>query len=226
MGCIQSKPRTRKGLHTQQEEFIVNNNKASRDPSTSSHPPQARPSPTPPTSYNDQHPSSSSPHSPPTSLHSSHPLPYLEGLGSLSEVWSMPQQWDKYKQYLATISEGEDSEGQPLSMVRYATFLEMYARLDMEYRRGEGRERLIQLVKEIAEHEEQFLGRERCLKCVDAGMRKEVLERVKNVKNGSEEAGPRVFILIYPRVVDRLGEMLGNYQNTLLEEEGEVTKKR
>ena len=136
----------------------------------------------------------------------------------------MPQQWDKFKEYLATISEGEDSDGQPLSMVRYATFLEIYARLDMEYKRGEGRDRLERLVKQIAEHKEGFLDRERCLKCVDGGMRKEVLERVKNVNNGSQEAGPRVFILIYPRVVDRLGEMLGNYQNSIMEEE--VKEKR
>ena len=131
----------------------------------------------------------------------------------------MPKQWDKFNQYLDTIGEGEDSDGQPLSMVRYAIFLEMYARLDMEYRRGVGRERLVQLVMEIVEHDEQFLGRERCLKCIDGGIRREVLENVRNVKTGNEEAGPRVFILIYPRVVDKLGEMLGNYQNMLLGEE-------
>ena len=131
----------------------------------------------------------------------------------------MPQQWDKFKQYLDTIREGEDSDGQPLNMVRYAIFLEMYARLDMEYRRGVGRERLVQLVMEMVEHDEQFLGRERYLKCIDGGIRREVLENVKNVKTGNEEAGPRVFILIYPRVVDKLGEMLGNYQNVLLGEE-------
>merc|ERR1719427_1063065 len=103
MGCIQSKPRPRKGLHAQQEEFVGNNNKASHGPSCD--PPQARSSPMPPLNSNDQQTSSSSRHSPPSSHRSSHPIPYLEGLGSLSEVWSMPQQWDKFKQYLATISE-------------------------------------------------------------------------------------------------------------------------
>ena len=125
------------------------------------------------------------------------------------------------KAILATISirEGEESDGKPLTMERYAIFLEMNTRLDMEYRRGEGRERLVQLVMEIVEHDEQFLGRERCLKCIDGGIRREVLENVKNVKTGNEEAGPRVFILIYPRVVDKLGEMLGNYQNMLMREQ-------
>jgi len=160
--------------------------------------------------------SSSSRHSPPSSRPFSHSLPALDGLGSLSEVWSIAKLWNKFKQYLDTIKEGEDSEGQPLTMARYAIFLEMYARLDMEYRRGERGERMVQLVKEMVEHEEQFLGRERCLKCIDSGVRRKVLENVKHVEGGSEEAGPVVFILVYPRVVDKLGEMLGNYQNMIM----------
>ena len=131
-------------------------------------------------------------------------------------MWSLPQQWDKYKQYLATIREGEDSEGQPLTMVRYAMFLEMYARLDMEYRRGAGKDKLMQMMKEIADHREGFIDMVRCLKCVDSGMRKEVLERIKNVKHGNDKPGPKVITLLYPRVVDRLGEMLGSYQNMLI----------
>ena len=54
------------------------------------------------------------------------------------------------------------------------------------------------------------------MKCVDSGMRKQVLERIKNVKDGKDEPGPKVFTLLYPRVVDRLGEMLGNYQNMII----------
>ena len=74
----------------------------------------------------------------------------------------------------------------------------------------------MQMVEETADHREGFLDRERCLKCVDSGMRKEVLEWIKNVKHGKDEPGPKVFILIYTRVVDRLGEMLGSYQNMLI----------
>ena len=131
-------------------------------------------------------------------------------------MWSLPQQWDNYKQFLTTIRDGEDSEGQPLTMVRYAVFLEMYARLDMEYRREAGKDKLMQMMKEIANNREGFLDRERCLKCVDSGMRKEVLERIKNVKNGNDEPGPKVFTLMYPKVVDRLGEILGNYHNMII----------
>ena len=132
-------------------------------------------------------------------------------------MWSLPQQWEKYKQYLATISEGEDGDGRPITMDRYATFLELYARLDMEYKRGGGKEKMVEIVlQEIVEHREGFLDRERGLRCVDSGMRKEVRRRIENVRSGREEPGPQVFILIYPRVVDRLGEMLGNYQNMLI----------
>ena len=137
----------------------------------------------------------------------------------------MPEQWAQFKDYLATLNEGEDSEGNPLSMVRYATFLELYARLDLEYNSGAHTDRLLQMVDEIAEHDEQFLGRERCLRCVDSGMRREVLNNIKMTKAGSEKAGPTVFILIYPRVVEKLEEMLGNYQNMLIEEDQKKKKK-
>ena len=138
----------------------------------------------------------------------------------------MAKQWDRFKQYLATISEGEDSDGQPLGMERYAIFLELYAKLDMEYNNGAEKAKLVRLIEEMADHEEEFLGRERCLRCVDSAMRREVLNNVKMAKAGSDNAGPIVFMLIYPRVVDKLGEMLGNYQNMLLEEEGVKKKKR
>ena len=42
---------------------------------------------------------------------------------------------------------------------RYATWLELYARLDAEERAGVGRERLAQLTIGILEHEEGFLDR-------------------------------------------------------------------
>ena len=126
---------------------------------------------------------------------------------------------------MASLNEGEDSEGNPLSMVRYATFLDLYARLDLEYNSGAHRDRLVQLVDEIAEHEEQFLGRERCLRCIDSGMRREVLNNIKMAKASSEKAGPTVFILIYPRVVEKLEEILGNYQNMLMEEDQKKKKK-
>ena len=64
---------------------------------------------------------------------------------------------------------------------RYATWLELYARLDAEERAGAGRERLAALTKGMMEHEEGFLDRYRCLSCWDGGMRAAALDR--------EEAG-------------------------------------
>ena len=86
---------------------------------------------------------------------------------------------------------------------RYATWLELYARLDAEERAGVGRERLAQLTIGILEHEEGFLDRwvaiekhitplvfidteshhqshvfrYRCLSCWDGGMRSAALDR-------------------------------------------------
>merc|ERR1711874_21381 len=211
------------GLFTQQRDLVGNNNKVCY------HSPKKEPSPPPscsrmPSSEHHNH-APPSRHSPPASPSSQH-IPLLEGLGSLEEVWSMGKQWDRFKQYLATTSEGEDSEGKPLSMERYAIFLELYALLDKEYREGGDKARLVEMVNEIAEHEEEFMGRERCLRCVDSGARREVLANIKSVKAGKAEAGPSVFILIYPKIVDKLGELLGNYQNMLLEQQQGKVKNR
>lgn len=200
----------KKGLFTQQKEFVQ---KACHGSSLD--PPEDMPS------FSSKNPVPSR-HSPPASRPSSHHVNTLEGMGNLNEVFSMAKQWEQFKQYLATFSEGEDSDGQPLTMVRYANFLEMFARLDTEHKMGQGKERIVQMVMEIADSKEQFLGRERCLQCIDSGVRREVLNNIKNVRSGNADAGPNVFILIYPRVVDKLGEMLGNYQNRILEEEAIV----
>ena len=53
-----------------------------------------------------------------------------------------------------------------------------------------------------------------------------MLNNIKMARTGNEKAGPTVFILIYSRVEDRLGEMLGNYQSMLLEEERVKKEKR
>ena len=56
--------------------------------------------------------------------------PSFKGIGLLSEIWRSGSDWAKFKSYLSSISKGEDIDGEPLSMDRYAIFLEMYARLD------------------------------------------------------------------------------------------------
>jgi len=222
MGCAQSKDMRREGLLTQQEELVGNNNQACHSPKNDPQPTTS----TMPSTQSPALPSSPSRHSPPVTRPSSQHLPLLEGMGSLSEVWSMTKQWDKFKQFLATLNEDVDSDGQPLTMERYAIFLELYAMLDKEYNDGADNERLLEIVDEIAEHEEEFFGRERFLRCLDSGTRKEILKNIKEAKAGKEKAGPMVFIIIYPKIVDKLLEQLGNYQNRVLEEEGKNKEKR
>ena len=51
-------------------------------------------------------------------------------LGSISEVWREKDRWDKFVEYLVPLSEGDDSDGKPMSLSRYARFLELYVQLD------------------------------------------------------------------------------------------------
>jgi len=213
MGCVHSKENKRKGLFTQQEDIVVNNNKVCQPEDQNT-----------PHSTTNNTPTPISRHSPPSSRPPKHPLPHpnLEGLGGgLSEVWSAPSKWNQFKYYLTSLdSEGEDSEGRLLGLARYVTFLELYVRLDREWREGEDQGRLRDIVKSIASHQEGFLDRERCLRCVDMGIRGKVLESVRKVEEREVEAGPHVFLPMYPRVVDKLSELLGIYQNKLLADGG------
>ena len=112
---------------------------------------------------------------------------------------------------------------------RYATWLELYARLDAEERSGAGRERLAALAIGMMEHEEGFLDRYRCLACWDGGMRAAALDREEAGQVGmpsckssfvslffSPKVGVAVFLPLYPRVVSWLQEKLGSYQNVVL----------
>ena len=51
-------------------------------------------------------------------------------LGSISEIWREKDRWDDFVKYLDPQSEGDDSEGRPMSLARYARFLELYVKLD------------------------------------------------------------------------------------------------
>ena len=63
----------------------------------------------------------------------------------------------------------------------------------------------------IRQHEEDFFGAERCLRCIDRAMRKEVLGNVKQVKDGKEKGGKWVYQPVYSPVLDKLNDMLGSY---------------
>ena len=145
---------------------------------------------------------------------------HLEDVGSLGEIWTNSAKWEEFKSWLRRKSEGvEDSDGRPLSLERLAIFLELYVSLDQEFRSHPDSEHCHNLVVEIETHHEDFFGRERCLDCIDAGMRKATLERIRNVREGKEKPSPAVFAIVYQRVVDKLSELLGSYQNYLIQQQ-------
>jgi len=146
-------------------------------------------------------------------------------LGSISEVWREKDRWDKFVQYLTPMSEGDDSDGNPMSLSRYARFLELYVKLDqLEEKEGTTKEELKAFVMHIKEHEEDFLGDERCLKCIDRAMRKEVLKNIKQVEKGEMKGGKLVFQTIYSKVLDKLNELLGSYHQTHTLKQSSSTK--
>ena len=63
------------------------------------------------------------------------------------------------------------------------------------------------------DHEEDFFGIERCLRCIDKGMRNQVLSNLRRVNKEGVQAGAWVYQPAYPRVLDKLNELLGHFQN-------------
>jgi hypothetical protein len=66
-------------------------------------------------------------------------------------------------------------------------------------------------VLDIKNHEEDFFGTERCLRCIDAGIRKKVMDNLKKVRNNEQKPGAWVYSPVYPRVLDKLNYLLGSY---------------
>ena len=101
---------------------------------------------------------------------------------------------------------------------RYARFLKLY--VDLYHREKYLREErmdpnadreLKEMVMNIKTDPEDYFGVERCLKCIDAGVRKEVIENVKKVKKGQSQPGAWVYQPAYPIVLDKLNNFLGTY---------------
>ena len=75
-----------------------------------------------------------------------------------------------------------------------------------------GQDVLTKLIWEIKNHPEGFLDSERCLKCVDAGKRNEVLKNLKMLKQGKiSEPGIWIYQPMYSAVLDKLNYLLGHY---------------
>ena len=81
----------------------------------------------------------------------------------------------------------------------------------------------------MRQHQEDFFGPERCLKCIDKAMRKEVLDNIKRVKQGEGKVkgGKWVYQPVYSPVLDKLNNMLGSYHEAhTLREASTLTSKK
>ena len=135
------------------------------------------------------------------------------GLGS---VWTDKSKWAQFKSWLREQNEGEDDCGMPLSLDRYALFLELYIAFDSNFRSDLKGENVMLSFMNIVNHEEKFFGNYRCLKCLDSGDRKLIIKSVKQVKNGTLEPNPTVFEIVYQKVFDKLLNLLGGFQNKVI----------
>lgn len=141
-------------------------------------------------------------------------------LGSITEVWKSETQWKKFCQFLEEKMdpEGFDSEGTPLKLSRYALFLRLYVELYHREKQLKEEEEdpnwkveVKSMVLSIKDHDEDFFGTERCMKCIDAGVRRQILQNVKNVRKNQAEPGSWVYEPAYPKVLDKLNSLLGPY---------------
>ena len=140
-------------------------------------------------------------------------------LGSITEIWQSRNEWLKFCQFLDNTMEPEgfDSENVPIKLSRYALFLKLYVELYhrekylQEQRTANSQEELKKMVLNIKSHEEDFFGTERCLRCIDAGVRRQVLDNLKQVKTNKKPAGAWVYQPAYSPVLDKLNSLVAVY---------------
>ena len=72
-------------------------------------------------------------------------------------------------------------------------------------------EELKEFVLHIKQHDEDFFGAERCLRCIDKAARTEILKNIKQVREGKMKGGKLVYQPVYSPVLDKLNELLGSY---------------
>ena len=131
----------------------------------------------------------------------------IKDLGSLCEVYENKDLWETFKEYLQGLTEGENSDGNKLTMERYCTWMELYIQL--------GRETNRQKTIDILDDMEQYIDRENCLKCVDSGLRRDIMANMRAVKEGRMEPDTEVCVIMFQRVLERLQELFGNFQNEM-----------
>jgi len=216
MGCVFSKPDekqvngdhvNRKPLLEQHDVFINNND----------HQPQQKPSSTSTSSQ----PPAPSRHSPPASRPSSLDSdlhPELDNIESLDSIRNHGVTWGQFKSWLREQNEGHDSDGEPLSLERYAIFLELFSNLERLELSKSNSEQCKSVFLEIMNHKEKFFGNYRCLKVIDVGDRKPILDSAKKVKEGALSPSTEILKIVNQKVEDKLSSLLGSYQNYVLQQ--------
>ncbi len=136
-------------------------------------------------------------------------------MGSITEVWKNGHEWLKFHTFLEQYQpEGVDSSGVAMKLSRYANFLKLYVSLFYAEKCGDDPQTLLKLVLEIKNDPEGFFDTERCLKCIDANVRQQVMTNLKSLKSKSKLPGAWVYQPAYSPVLDKLNYMLGLYHTS------------
>ena len=137
-------------------------------------------------------------------------------MGSITEVWKNSLEWQKYYDFLDNFTpEGTDSAGEPMKLSRYAKFLQLYVQLhykELEIRKsGQNVDILKTMIFVLKNDPEGFFDTERCLKCIDKGIRTKIMKNLSDLKKGLVEPGVWIYEPAYSPVLDKLNYMLGFY---------------
>merc|ERR1712018_100314 len=84
--------------------------------------------------------------------------PELDNIESLGSIRNHGVQWRQFKSWLRDQNEGHDSDGEPLSLERYAIFLELYSNLDHLEVSKASSDQCKNAFLEIVNHKEKFFG--------------------------------------------------------------------
>ena len=128
-------------------------------------------------------------------------------------------EWKKFYTWLDhSQPEGLDSSDVPMKLSRYAKFLSLFVQLHCQEKEliEQGRSKnanqiLMDRIEAIHQDPEGFFDTERCLRCIDAGVRKQVMDNLKQVRKSQADPGVWVYQPAYSPVLDKLNHLLGFY---------------
>ena len=139
-------------------------------------------------------------------------------MGSITEVWKSTHEWKKFYTWLDhSPPEGLDSSNVPMKLSRYAKFLSLFVQLHckekelIEQGSKNANQILMDRIEAIHQDPEGFFDTERCLRCIDAGVRKQVMDNLKQVRKSQADPGVWVYQPAYSPVLDKLNHLLGFY---------------